>query len=251
MNGRRVVVTGGTKGIGRAVAARFAARGAEVLVAARSTPAEPAPGPLVLADLATAEGVRAVADAVNERLGGADVLVDNAGGQTFVPEGALHLTDADWERDLQTNLMAAVRLDRALLPGMIERGAGVIVHVGSGQGRLPGPASLPYAAAKAALATYSKGLANEVGRHGVRVNVVLPGLIETEAVATRIALMAEQHGGDATAARQALIARVGIPLGEPGAPDDVADLVEFLASDAARHVHGTQLAVDGGAFPTL
>jgi NAD(P)-dependent dehydrogenase (short-subunit alcohol dehydrogenase family) len=251
MEGVRVVVTGGTKGIGRAVAARFAGRGADVLVAARSAPQEDPPGRLVLADLATARGVALLVGAVHDTLGGADVIVDNAGSQSYVPEGVLHIADSDWERDLQTNLMAAVRLDRALLPGMIERGFGVIVHVGSGQGRLPGPASLPYAAAKAALSTYSKGLANEVGRHGVRVNVVLPGLIETAAAAARIALMAEQMDGDEAAARQVLVERVGIPLGKPGAPEDVADLIEFLASDRSRYINGAQLAVDGGAFPTL
>jgi NAD(P)-dependent dehydrogenase (short-subunit alcohol dehydrogenase family) len=251
MNGVRAVVTGRTKGIGRAVAQRFADRGADVLVAARTEPEDGTPGTLVLADLSTAEGVQTVADAVLEQFGGADVIIDNAGSQTYVPTGALDMTDADWERNWRTNLLAAVRLDRALLPGMIDRGAGVIVHVSSGQARLPGPASLPYAAAKAALITYSKGLANEVGPHGIRVNVVLPGLIETAAVATRIAVMAQQLGGDEAAARQALIDRVGIPLGTPGSSEDVADLIEFLASDRARYLHGTQLAVDGGAFPTL
>jgi NAD(P)-dependent dehydrogenase (short-subunit alcohol dehydrogenase family) len=251
MNGVRVVVTGGTKGIGRAVAGRFAERGADVLIAARTHPGDVVPGRLVLADLSTPEGVQTVAEAVLESFGGADVIVDNAGSQTYVPAGALHMTDADWERDLQTNLLAAVRLDRALLAGMIERGAGVIVHVSSGQARLPGRASLPYAAAKAALITYSKGLANEVGPHGVRVNVVLPGLIETAAVAARIAVMAEHFDGDEGAARRALIERVGVPLGQPGTAEDVADLIEFLASDRARYIHGTQLAVDGGALPTV
>lgn len=251
MKGLRVVVTGGTQGIGRAVVERFAENEADVLVVARTDPGDTnRPGRLVLADLATADGVAAVAEAAMSLLGGTDVLVDNAGSQAYVPRGALYMTDEAWERDLAINLLAAVRLDRALLPGMIAQGSGVIIHVGSAQGRLPGPASLPYAAAKAALATYSKGLANEVGRHGVRVNVVLPGLIETAAMATRIAVMAEERGGDEAAARQALVDRVGIPLGVPGQPNDLADLIEFLASDRARYIHGAQLSADGGAFPT-
>jgi NAD(P)-dependent dehydrogenase (short-subunit alcohol dehydrogenase family) len=155
--GVRVLVTGGTKGIGAAVAVRFAEAGADVVVAARTPVDEPPAGRFVAADIATADGTAALAAQATQLLGGIDVLINNAGSQTYIPGGALDATDDDWYRDLDTNLMSAVRLDRALLPGMIAQNRGVIIHITSGQARLPGAASLPYAAAKAATTVYSKG----------------------------------------------------------------------------------------------
>ena len=111
--------------------------------------------------------------------------------------------------------MSAVRLDLALLPGMIAQNRGVIIHITSGQARLPGAASLPYAAAKAATTVYSKGLANEVGKHGIRVNTVVPGLIQTPAVTRRLDQITADSGQDAETARQQLIHRVGYPARAP------------------------------------
>ncbi|NEA38587.1 oxidoreductase [Streptomyces sp. SID11385] len=249
--GVRVLVTGGTKGIGAAVAARFAGAGADVVVAARTPVDELPAGRFVAADVATAEGAAALAAEATRLLGGVDVLVNNAGSQTYLPGGALDAADDDWYRDLDTNLMSAVRLDRALLPGMIARDRGVIIHVTSGQARLPGPASLPYAAAKAATTVYSKGLANEVGKHGIRVNTVVPGLIETPAVTRRLDRITADSGLDAATARRQLIDRVGIPLCRPGLPADVAELVAFLASDRAAFLTGGQYVADGGSIPTV
>ena len=249
--GVRVLVTGGTKGIGAAVAVRFAAAGANVVVAARTPVDELPAGRFVAADVATADGTAALAAQATELLGGVDVLVNNAGSQTYLPGGALDAADDDWYRDLDTNLMSAVRLDRALLPGMIAQHRGVIIHVTSGQARLPGAASLPYAAAKAATTVYSKGLANEVGQHGIRVNTVVPGLIETPAVTRRLNQVTADSGVDAETARQQLINRVGIPLGRPGRPADVAELIAFLASDRAAFLTGSQYVVDGGTIPTV
>ncbi|MCA1220914.1 SDR family oxidoreductase [Streptomyces sp. 8L] len=249
--GVRVLVTGGTKGIGAAIAIRFAEAGADVVVAARTPVDEPPAGKFVAADLATAEGTADLAARATRLLGGVDVLVNNAGSQTYLPGGALDATDDDWYRDLDTNLMSAVRLDRALLPGMIARHHGVIVHITSGQARLPGAASLPYAAAKAATTVYSKGLANEVGKHGIRVNTVVPGLIETPAVSRRLDRISADSGRDAETARRELIDRVGIPLGHPGRPADVAELVAFLSSDRAAYLTGSQYVVDGGSIPTV
>jgi NAD(P)-dependent dehydrogenase (short-subunit alcohol dehydrogenase family) len=248
--GVRVLVTGGTKGIGAAIAIRFAEAGADVVVAARTPVDEPSAGRFVAADIATADGTATLAAQATQLLGGIDVLINNAGSQTYIPGGALDATDDDWYRDLDTNLMSAVRLDRALLPGMIARNRGVIIHITSGQARLPGAASLPYAAAKAATTVYSKGLANEVGKHGIRVNTVVPGLIQTPAVTRRLDQITASSGQDAETAHQQLIDRVGIPLGRPGQPADVAELVAFLSSDRAAFLTGSQYVVDGGSIPT-
>jgi len=165
LHDKRVVVTGGTQGIGAAIARQFAEAGAKVVVAAR-TPVDGFPGArFVQADVATPEGVLTLATTALEFLGGS-TFVNNAGSQSYVPAGVLAMTDDDWLRDLNTNLLSAVRLDRAMLPSMIAQRSGVIIHITSGQARLPGPNSLPYAAAKAATTVYSKGLSNEVGPTG-------------------------------------------------------------------------------------
>ena len=248
LTGRRALVTGGTRGIGAATARLLADAGADVIVAARTTPEPLAPGTrFVAADVATADGVTTLAERALERLGGLDILVSNAGSQTRRPEGILAFDDADWERDLSINLMAAVRLDRALLPAMIDGGGGAIVHVGSGAARLPRPASLPYSASKAALSAYSKGLAIEAGTHGVRVNTVLPGLIRTDVLDA----VAAEAGEAPDALLAQMVATMRIPLGRAGTPEEAARLIAFLVSPAAGYVSGAQLVVDGGFFPTL
>jgi NAD(P)-dependent dehydrogenase (short-subunit alcohol dehydrogenase family) len=202
--------------------------------------------------MTTADGVAALAGQTLELLGGIDVIVSNAGGQTYRPEGALHFSDEDWQHDLDLNLLSAVRLDRALVPAMIAQGGGgSIVHVGSGAARLPRPASLPYTAAKAALTAYSKGLAKDIGRHGIRVNVVLPGLIRTEALEGRLALLAEQTGAEPEAVLGRTVAALDIPLARAGVADDVAQLIAFLAASGAAYLTGSQFTVDGGALPTI
>ena len=126
-----------------------------------------------------------------------------------------------------------------------------IVHIGSNAARLPRPAALAYAAAKAALATYSKGLANQVGRHNVRVNLVSPGVIETSAFAARIRVLANEAATDLDTARRDFIPSFNIPLGRPGTADDVAALVAFLVSPAASYLTGTHHVIDGGLLPTV
>jgi NAD(P)-dependent dehydrogenase (short-subunit alcohol dehydrogenase family) len=225
--------------------------GATVVTAARAEPADGSAGHFIGADLVTEDGVAALARDALALLGGIDVIVNNAGGRSYVPEGALAMTDEHWLADLSLNLLSAVRLDRALLPDMIARRRGVIVHVSSGQARRPGPSSLPYAAAKAALTVYSKGLANEVGPHGIRVNTVVPGLIETDALWTREELLARESGTDRVAVRAQIVERIGIPLGRAGQPEEVAQLITFLASEDASYLTGSQFVVDGGTIPTI
>jgi NAD(P)-dependent dehydrogenase (short-subunit alcohol dehydrogenase family) len=253
LEGRRALVTGGTKGIGKAVVARLLKAGATVLTTARTLPAElPDRVTFVAADIATPAGCETVAEAVHDRLGGVDIVVHVVGGSSSPAGGFAVLDEDEWRRAIDLNLMPAVRLDRALLPSMLARGSGVVIHVTSIQARLPLPdATLAYAAAKAALSNYSKGLAKEVGAKGVRVVRVAPGWVETEAAVRLVTRLAQEMDGDTERARQALMNSLGgIPIGRPATPREVADLVAFLASDQAASVHGSEFVLDGGTIPT-
>lgn len=250
--GQRVLVAGGTKGVGREVVARFHAAGARVLTTARSLTGElPAEVIFVAADLTTASGCAAVADAVHQQLGGVDTIVHVAGGSSAPAGGFAVLDDQEWERALNFNLMPSVRLDRALLPGMLAQGQGGIIHVTSIQSRLPLPASTTaYAAAKAALSTYSKSLSKEVSPKGVRVLRVSPGWIETDAATAFVTELAAKSGTDYEGARQSVMQALGgIPLGRPAQPREVADLIAFLASAQAACLTGQEYIIDGGTIP--
>ena len=251
--GRRILVTGGTKGIGEAIVRRFAEGGGSVATTSRSAlPDGQRPALFVRADVSTMAGVAEVADRVLAEWGGVDVLVNCVGGSDAPSGGFRALDDGQWDRALNLNLMSAVRFDRAIVPGMVERGRGVVVHVSSITHRLPQhDSTLAYSAAKAALRTYSKGLANEVGPLGVRVNMISPGLIETPAAQALFRRLAENRGVDVGTARQSVIEGIGgIPLGRGGRPEEVAELVAFLASDRAAWIHGADYVIDGGTLPT-
>src|SRR5689334_12559312 len=252
--GKRVLVTGGTKGIGEAMARRFALSGASVATTARSEAANTQDSShFIKADIGTARGVQNVVDCIQREWGGLDILVNNVGGTETKAGGFEVLSDEDWQRILDVNLLAAVRLDRAFLPGMIERRSGVVIHISSIQHRLPlYDATLAYAAAKGALSTYNKGLANEVGPKGVRVNMISPGFIETSGAYGMIVQLAQSSGITEGAARQQIMNMIGgIPIGRPGAPEEVAELVAFLASDRAASIHGVDYIIDGGTMPTV
>jgi NAD(P)-dependent dehydrogenase (short-subunit alcohol dehydrogenase family) len=253
-DGKGALVTGGTKGIGEAIAKRLTRAGATVITTARSIPADlQAPDLFVQADISTPDGVEKVVKAVLDRLGGLDILINNVGGSSAPGGGALALRDDDWQQTFNANLFAAVRLDRGLLPSMVKQGSGVIIHISSIQRRLPlFEATLAYAAAKAALTNYSKGLSNEFGPKGVRINTVAPGFIETSAATALIERLAKNAGTNYDVARQGLMDSLGgIPIGRPGRPEEVAELVAFLVSDRAASITGSEYVIDGGTIPTI
>jgi len=251
---RRALVTGGTRGVGAAVVDALRGAGARVVATARSAPARRVEGVRFLAaDLSTAEGASAVADSVLRELGGVDILVNVLGGSSAPGGGFAALDDTQWSKELDQNLMPAVRLDRALLPSMIAQRSGVIIHVTSIQRVLPLPEStIAYAAAKAALSTYSKALSKEVTPKGVRVVRVSPGWVETEAAVRLAERLAAQAGTDYEGGKQIIMKGLGgIPLGRPAKPKEVADLIVFLASSRAASITGTEYVIDGGTVPTV
>ncbi|RYE44662.1 MAG: SDR family oxidoreductase [Hyphomicrobiales bacterium] len=251
--GQRVLVSGGTKGLGRATVERFVAGGASVVTAAR-TIKDPIEGvEYVPADLTTAEGSDALTKAALERLGGIDILVHVLGGSTSPAGGFTALTDDLWLAELNLNLLATVRLDRLLIPKMLERGKGTVVHITSIQSVLPLPESTTgYAAAKAALRTYSKSISKELGPKGVRVNSVSPGWIMTEATADFLEILRTANGGTVEQARQSVLdALGGISIGRGAEPEEVADLIAYLASARAAAIHGAEFVIDGGTIRTV
>lgn len=253
LTGRRALVTAGTKGIGAAVVEALRNAGATVVATARAIPADAHTDVhYIAADITTAAGCTSVAQGVLDRLGGIDILVNVLGGSNAPADGFAALDDEAWAKEMDLNLMPAVRLDRALLPSMLAQGAGVIVHVTSIQHELPLPESTTaYAAAKAALSTYSKALSKEVSPKGVRVVRVSPGWVETEAAVSLAERLAKEAGTDYEGGKQIIMRSLGgIPLGRPAKPREVADLIAFVASPRAGSITGTEYVIDGGTVPT-
>ncbi len=251
--GKRALITSGTRGAGAATVRLFRELGAEVLTTARTAPKEHVDAIFYAADLTTQEGCAKLAKAAQEQLGGVDIVVNMLGGSSAPAGGFAALSDAAWSTELALNLMPAVRLDRELVPAMVERGGGVIIHVSSIQRFMPLPeATTAYAAAKAALSAYSKSLSKEVSPKGVRVVRVSPGWIETEAVAGFLERVGAVHGEGIEDARERIMASLGgIPIGRPSTPDEIANLIAFVASDRASSITGADYVIDGGTIPTV
>jgi 2-hydroxycyclohexanecarboxyl-CoA dehydrogenase len=244
---RTVVVTGGGGGIGGALCRRFAAEGAAVAVLDRDGDAAAA-----VADSLAGAGGRALAvecditartsvDVAVERttneLGPIDVLVNNAGWDLFVP--FLDTGPDDWSRLIDINLVGALHMHHAVLPGMVQRGAGRVVNVSSDAARVGSSGEAVYAACKAGLIALSKTLAREHSRHGITLNVVCPGPTDT-------ALLATVTDASANPEKLREAFRRSIPLGRLGQPDDLVGAALFFASDDASFVTGQVLSVSGG-----
>ena len=245
--GKRVVITGGAGGIGRAVVELFAREGAQVLF---SDYDESACGELHDAlrtrDLATAyhagdlrqrAACEALIETAAERLGGVDILVNNAG---VIPRGTiLETTDDMWFSALDVNLTAVFFLCRAAIPLMQDAGGGAIVNTSSTWGLYPGPGHLAYCTSKGALAAFTRNLARDHAGDGIRVNAVCPNEVNTPMLRTGF----ERRGIDPDSA----IADLGktVPLGHVAEPEEIADVIAFLASHDARYVCGATVEVSG------
>lgn len=253
LDGKRVLVTGGTKGIGRSIVDRLLNAGAKIITTARTMPNDlPDSIGFIQANVSTPEGTERIIKETLERLGGLDILINNVGGSSSSTSGALSLSDDDWLQAFNQNLFSAVRLDRGFLPSMIKQQKGVIIHISSIQRRLPGIMTMSYSAAKAALTNYSKNLATQFGGNGIRINTVAPGFTETKAAERLIERMAQNSGIDYNSARQELMDNLGgIPLGRPAKPEEIAELVAFLVSDRASYITGSEHIIDGGIIRTI
>ncbi len=253
LTGKIALVTGGTKGIGKAISDRLSESGATVIVTARNQPSEEIKHHFIAADLTKQEDVSTLVTEISEKFGSVDILIDNIGGLSTPGGGFSTLTDEHWENELQLNLLSAIRIDRALLPKMLDKKSGVIIHISTGSSKQPlWDINMAYAVSKAALNSYSKALASEVADKGVRVLTVLPGAVKTPMMVEFINGIATKAGITFDEATEGLFSKIGgVPMRRMAEPEEVAELVNFLASQAASYLTGSTYAVDGGALPTV
>jgi NAD(P)-dependent dehydrogenase (short-subunit alcohol dehydrogenase family) len=236
-SGRRALVTGGTRGIGAAIAQRLLDGGAEVVVVGRSHSDDaPRAATFVSGDVSTNQGVKAIAAEALKTLGGLDILVNNAGGSKAYLGGSETIPDEEWQHDIALNLLAAVRLTNAVLPALRNSKAAAIVNVSSTAATIPFPFDVHYGAAKAALDYYSRTLAVELGASGIRVNVVSPGPISTP---NSNELRKQFPISDDDWFQY-------VPLGRIGTTEDIAEVTALLASDRGKFLTGVNYRVDGG-----
>ncbi len=254
LTGRKALITGGSKGIGLAIARTFAEAGADVAIMARGQAALDAavaaigarPGLKVLAlacDVRRADEIQTGFARVTQALGHVDILVNNAGASQSRPFESV--SDADWQDDLDLKLFAAIRLIRLAWPGMKERRWGRIINVLNIGAKAPRPASVPTSVSRAAGMALTKALAGEGAPHGILVNGLMTGFIESDQWVQRAAKLGVPL--------DEFLANMGrqVPMGRVGTAQEFANVACFLASDAASYVTGTAINVDGNRCPVM
>lgn len=254
LGGRVAVVTGGSQGIGREIALLLAAEGADLVIAARSTDTlERTAAELrdlgrevlaVTGDVATPDGPRAIADAALAQFGHVDILINNAGKGFNKPID--ELTDDDWYASIDLNFMSAVRMCRALVPQMRDRGWGRVINISTRVALEPDPFFAAYAAAKAGLVNFSKNLANAYSPDGVLTNCIVPGLIRSVAIDQAAEKSAAETGLTVDEVMARTLKKRPIPAGRLGEPSDVAGLVALLCSEHGSWITGGCFTIDGG-----
>ncbi|MEZ0093638.1 oxidoreductase [Streptacidiphilus sp. EB129] len=240
--GRRALVTGGTRGIGAAIAQQLLDEGASVVTTAR-TRAESTPegSTFIAADLRSPEAITDLVTQAVEVLGGLDLLVHNAGAARVYLEGSEAIPDQEWQDSLDIHFLSAVRLVNAALPALREAENASVVNISTNGTETPSGPLLHYVAAKSALDTYTKGIAKDLAKEGIRVNLVTPGPVDTPGGTAILETIAEGIG----ATREALLS--GVPLGRAGEPGDIAEAVTFLLSPRAQWITGANISVTGGS----
>ena len=240
--GRRALVTGGSRGIGAAIARQLLDEGAQVVTTARShADTTPKDSTFIPADLRSADAITNLVAAAVHALGGLDLLVHNAGAARVHLEGAESIPDEEWQDSLDIHFLSAVRLVNAALPALRQAKNAAIVSISTNGTETPSGPLLHYVTAKAALDTYTKGIAKDLAKEGIRVNLVTPGPVDTPGGTAILETIANGIG----ATREALLA--GVPLGRAGEPGDIAEAVTFLLSPRAQWITGTSISVTGGS----
>ncbi|WDF69220.1 SDR family oxidoreductase [Sphingobacterium oryzagri] len=254
LSNKVALVTGGTKGIGRAIADKLSREGIDVIITARS---EPQDNDLnhyfIKADHSKADVGQIILKEIQENFGKIDIIVNNAGANLTPGGGFNFINDEDWENEIQLNLMSAVRVNKALIPLMLKQKKGIIVNISMNPAIQPiWEMTMAYSASKAALNSYSKSLASELGPSGIRVNTVSPGLVKTPQMQSYVDSISKDSGVSPEEIIKNILDKLGnVPLGRPAEPSEIADLVSFLCSDESTYITGSIYQIDGGSLAVV